>query len=62
MGRSPDDEDELARRLSGLSRSVRRNIAANAGLVSVLGPSAGVPDPTPHRALIRRLLERLESV
>jgi hypothetical protein len=62
MGMSAEDEAELARRLSTLPHGVRRNMAANAGLLSVLGPSPGVPDPTPHRARLRRLLELVEAV
>ncbi len=61
LGMSESDEVELGHRLNRLSSSIRRNIAANAGLLSVLGPSSGVPDPTPHRARISALLERIEG-
>lgn len=55
------DLSELDRRLVALPRAVRRNMAANASLLSVLGASPGVPDPTPHRARIRDLLARVEG-
>lgn len=62
LGMTDADHVELERRLTTLPEAAKRNLAANAGLLSVLGPSPGVPDPTPHRARIRELLERLERI
>lgn len=61
LGMTDDDHVELEARLSGLPTAAKRNLTANAGLLSVLGPSPGVPDPTPHRARVRDLLVLLEA-
>lgn len=58
LGMTDDDHVELEARLSGLPTAAKRNLT---GLLSVLGPSPGVPDPTPHRARVRDLLFLLEA-
>lgn len=60
LGMTEADHVELETRLSALSTTAKRNLTANAGLLSVLGPSPGVPDPTAHRARILALLARVE--
>jgi hypothetical protein len=57
----PSDLEELETLYRGLSAELR--FAARSGLsaLSLLEPRIEMPDPTPHRALLARLMARLEK-
>jgi hypothetical protein len=58
----PGDLDEIERGYVNLPPDLRYLARSNLTLLSLLEPRAGMPDPQPHRALVARLLERLEQV
>jgi hypothetical protein len=57
----PPDMDELELQYRGLSAELRFAARSGLGALSLLEPRLQMPDPTPHRSHLARLLARLES-
>lgn len=57
----PGDEEELVALYRDLPPDLQYATRSNLGVLSLMGPIAGMPDPTVHRAVVARLLERLEE-
>jgi hypothetical protein len=56
------DEAALRTRLGALGREQLELIRTNLALLSLMEPHAGMPDPVPHRELVRRLLRTVEEL
>jgi hypothetical protein len=56
----PRDLDELQMQYLGLPEELRYTARSGLSALSLLEPRIQMPDPTPHRALIARLIARLE--
>lgn len=56
------DVAELVAEYHGLSAELRHVVQSNLTILSLLGPTAGMPDPRPHRGRIARLLTLLDEV
>jgi hypothetical protein len=54
-------EADLVRAYASLPEDLRAQVRANATVLSLLGPVAGMPDPRPVRARVASLLKRLEA-
>jgi hypothetical protein len=57
----PPDLDEMQTLYSGLSPELRYAVRSSLSLLSLLEARVGMPDPAPHRALLARLMARLEK-
>jgi hypothetical protein len=55
------DLQELEMQYRGLSAELRYAARSGLSALSLLEPRVQMPDPTPHRAKLARLLERLEK-
>jgi hypothetical protein len=58
----PSDLEELEALYRGLSAELRYSVRSGLSALSLLEPRVQMPDPTPHRALLARLMARLDSL
>jgi hypothetical protein len=58
---APADLEEWEMLYRGLSSEQRFAVRSGLSVLSLLEPRTGMPDPGPHRALLARLMTRLES-
>ena len=56
---SPDDLEEFVSMFETLGPEWRHAVVSNLTLVSLIGPRAGMPDPTTHRAHVGEVVARL---
>jgi len=57
----PADLDEMVLTLGGLPAECRHTVRSSLTLLSLIEPLAGMPDPSPFRAQVTRLLVRIEG-
>jgi len=61
MVAQPSDLEELETQYRGLSAEQRYAVRSGLSALSLLEPRIQMPDPTPHRAHLARLMARLEK-